>query len=226
LKKGDLGGFAFGGVKQIPPGPPFSKGGELLEKVNNTKEEEMKTHLKLIGMVVMLMALYGCGGGGGSSSSGETQVADSDVFPAGKATLTFTAMSSAQLPAPISQIDLSITLPSGMSVDTTNANGDMDTTSSTAPVKSGSALQWAGITGNYTASTGKVLLGMFTTGTTFRSGEFLRLTCNVASGSTTTLGGLKTLNPSMLVKASGVDTTNNTTVDLTGKVTVTLGAVR
>ncbi len=179
----------------------------------------MKT-LKLVGALVTIATLYGCGGGDG----GGGPVADSYVFPAGKATLTFTAMSTAHLTAPISGVDFSIKLPTGMSVTTASGgSGQIDSTTVTPGLSlSGTNLAY----GSYSASTRKAYLGMATTSSSYRSGEFLRLTCTVAPNTAITLADLKALNsPVTLVKAVGYDTATKSTVVLTGTLKVTLGAV-
>jgi hypothetical protein len=178
----------------------------------------MKLTLKLTGALLTIAALYGCGGGDGGGP-----VADSYVFPAGKATLTFAAISTAHLTAPISGVDFSIRLPAGMSVTTaTGGSGQIDST----VVTPGASLTGTNLAyGSYSASTRKAYLGMATTSTAYRSGEFLRLVCDVAGGSSITLADLKALNtPTAISKAVGYDSGTTSTVTLTDKVTVTLGA--
>jgi hypothetical protein len=184
----------------------------------------MRIYQKAIGVVVMLTALYGCGGGGGDSSSGG-QVADSYVFPAGKATLTFSAMSTAQLSAPISGLDFSLVMPQGMSVTTANGtSGQIDGTT----VTPGSALTGTSLAfGSYSTSTRKAHLGMTTTSDKYRVGEFLRLVCTIAPNKSISLGDLKTANsPVVIIKTVGYDSATSSTVQLTDKVKVTIGAVR
>lgn len=182
----------------------------------------MKIFLKPILMALAFTTLYGCGGDGGS---GPAPVTDSYVFPAGNATITFTAMSSATLAAPVSGIDFRITLPQGMSVTTAGgASGQIDSTTVTA----GSALTGTNLAfGSYSASTRTAHLSMATTSDSYRSGEFLRLSCTVAPSTAITLANLKALNsPVSIVKAVGYDAATQSTVILTGKVNVTIGAVR
>lgn len=177
----------------------------------------MKFILKTIGTIVSVMAFYGCGSGG----SGSGGVSDSYVFPAGKATLAFSAISTAQLPTGISGVDFSITLPQGMGVTTVGGGtGPIENTS----VASGSMLTGTNIAfGSYSVSTRKANLSMATTSNTFRSGEFLRLSCNVSPDTSITLGDLKALNaPVRLQKVVGYDTISNSTVILTNKIRVTM----
>lgn len=179
----------------------------------------MNICLKLICAMFAMLALFGCGGGdtGGGAP-------DSYVFPAGTATLTFTAMSTAHLTAPISGIDLSLTLPQGMSVTTT---GGVSGQISTASLMPGSSLVGTNLAfGTYSASSGTVRLSTVTTSDTFRSGEFLRLSCTVAPNTNITLGSLKALNsPLPALKAVGYDPATMSTVDLSARLKVTLGAV-
>ncbi|QEM70123.1 hypothetical protein FO488_04155 [Geobacter sp. FeAm09] len=181
----------------------------------------MKKYLKPICVGLALLALYGCGGDG---DGGPAPITDSYLFPAGKATITFTAMSTAKLAAPLSGIDLSLTLPQGMSVTTASGASGPIATDSVTP---GSALTGTNLAfGTYSATTRKVILGMVTTSNSYRSGEFLRLTCTVAANTSITLGGLKTGAPVTVVKAVGYDPVSKSTVTLTGNIKVNLGAVR
>lgn len=171
-----------------------------------------------------MTVLNGCGGGGGSSSDSSGPVSDSYVFPAGKATLTFTAMSSAQLPTSIGGIDFTVTLPQGMSATTTGGvSGQIDSST----ISAGTALAGTNLVfGSYSTSTRKAHLVMSTTGSSYRSGEFMRLVCTVASSTSITLADVKALNnPVNLIKAAGLDS-SNTTVNLTSSVKVTIGAVK
>jgi hypothetical protein len=179
----------------------------------------MKMHLRLAGIALALMALWSCGDSGGGGA-----ITDSYVFPAGKATIAFTAMSTAHLPASISGIDFAVTLPSGMSVATASGSSGQIATASIAP---GSSLSGTNLAfGSYSASSGKTHLSMVTTSDTFRGGEFLRLTCTVAANTNITLGGLKALNtPVTLLEAVGYDPVAKSTVTLTNNVKVTIGVV-
>ncbi len=176
--------------------------------------------LKLIGAMLLFAALYGCGGDGGGGSG---PVTDSYVFPAGKATLAFSAMSTAQLSVPISGLDFSIELPQGMIVTTTGGGSGQIETASVTP---GSSLTGTNLAfGSYSASTNTAHLSMATTSDTFRAGEFLRLSCTVAPNTSITLGSLKTANSPVLIrKAVGYDPVTKGTVILTGKIKVTIGA--
>jgi len=169
--------------------------------------------IALIGLASL--ALSGCG----SSSSGPTP--DSYVFPAGKATLAFSAISTATLPASISGIDFDITLPPGITVATAGgASGAIET----ASVQPGAGLSGTNLAfGSYSTSTGKTRLSMATTSGSYRAGEFLRLACTIAPGTAITLGSLKAMNtPVTIVKAVGYDSATQDTVALTGNVKILL----
>jgi len=182
----------------------------------------MMSCIRMSCVMLAFMTLYGCGGGGGNGNGGAGPGTDSYVFQAGNATLTFSALSTAHLAAPISGIDLFITLPQGMSVATeTGRSGQIEN----ASITPGSALVGTNLAfGSYSASNGMVRLSMATTNDNYRSGEFLRLTCIVAPNSAITLGSLKALNvPVSIQKAVGYDPIASSTVILTDSVKVILG---
>ena len=133
-------------------------------------------------------------------------------------------MSTARLAAPVSGIDLSIVLPPGMSVSTTSGVSGQIANASVVP---GSSLS-AGTNlafGTYSASNGKTRLSMATPSDSYRSGEFLRLTCAVAPNTAISLASLKALNsPVTVLKAVGYDPVTKSTV--TDALKVTLGAIR
>lgn len=182
----------------------------------------MRIYRKVLVMALMTLTLYGCGGGGGDG--GVAPITDSYVFPAGKATITFTAMSTAKLAAPISGIDLSLVLPQGMSVTTASGSSGQIESASVIP---GSALTGTNLAfGSYSVANRKTHLSMVTTSDSFRSGEFLRLICTVSANTTITLGGLKSGSPVTVVNAVGYDPVSKSTVALTGTVKVNLGAIR
>lgn len=166
---------------------------------------------KLSGMIVVFLALYGCGGGSGDNSISVS----SKNLPAGKNILVFSLSSTAKLRTPVDGVDFSITLLPGMSVATVNGlSGPIAPDS----VLSGNLMPASTLTfGSYSVATRRVFLGMATTGNTFRSGEFLRLICTVAPNTNITLNDLLTLNSPMTIKKGvGFDSVTNTSVVLTG----------
>lgn len=180
----------------------------------------MKMIMKIMCAAFMMVALYGCG-----SSDGDSTVTDSYRFPAGKATLAFSALSTARLTAPISGVDFSIKLPAGMSVAMESGVSSQIETASVTP---GGALTGTNLSfGTYSASSRTARLTMVTTSNTYRSGEFLRLVCTVAPNTSITYGDLVALNsPVTITKATGYDAATVSTVVLTNKVKVTIGVIR
>lgn len=183
----------------------------------------MHRFLKIMAALSLVSALYGCGDSNNWQLTNQTAAKDdSYVFPAGKSVITFSAYSSSSLPVPISAIDLSVTLPPGMSVATA---GGVSGPIETAAVTPGSALTGTNLAfGSYSTATRKVRLSMTTTSGSYRSGEFLRLVCDIAATPSITLGDLRMLNnPVPVVKAVGYNSATKSTVVLTGKVTAAIG---
>lgn len=173
---------------------------------------DMKNLIKAAATVLLIAGLYGCGGSSDSAT----------ILAPHKTTLAFTAISTAALGSSISGIELNVVLPSGMSVST--SSGTQIASSSLLP---GTALPASATTiiyGSYSASSRKAQLTMGTTGDSYRSGEFLRLVCNVDYATTVTINDLRALNPVMLTNAFGYDSGGNST-QLTNKVRVRLDLV-
>jgi len=168
--------------------------------------------------------LYGCGSGDEwqATSQPVTEIPGSYRFPAGKSIIAFSAISTARLAASVSALDITLTLPQGMSAVTAGGlSGHVDDASITA----GSALTGTNLAfGSYSASSRKLRLSMTTTSTNYRGGEFLRLTCDVAPAVAITLDDLRALNnPVKVVKAIGYDPHTISTLQLTSSVKVTIG---
>lgn len=183
----------------------------------------MKRIIGWICVTITCATLSACGNDGSGASGVSGGSADTYKFPAGKATLAFSAISTAQLPVSISGIDFTVNLPVGMSVDT--ASGGTGQIVSTT-VTQGTALTGTNLAfGSYSASTRKVNLGMATTSNNYRAGEFLRLGCTIAPTASITLGDLRGINsPILIVKAVGYDPITSGTVQLTSKVKLTVSA--
>ena len=175
----------------------------------------MQRFLLMMAALLLVSTLYGCGGSDNSQFT-----ADASVFPTGRTVISFSAAATSGLPVPISAIDLTITLPSGMSVTTSGTSGQLDS----ATVLPGSALVGTNLAeGSYAAATQTVKLSMVTPSSSYSGGEFLKLYCNVPSGVVVTLGNLRALNaPVVVTKAVGYDPVTQSTVTLTDKVAVTL----
>ncbi|ABQ25322.1 hypothetical protein [Geotalea uraniireducens] len=185
----------------------------------------MNRILMLAAATFLVATLSGCGNSDVQLTTQST-TSDSYVFAAGKSVITFSAYSSRTLSVPISAIDLFVTLPQGMSVATVSgASGSIDPAAMTA----GSVLAGTNLAfGTYSASTRKVRLSMATTSRSYRSGEFLRLTCDVTATPVITLGDLRALNfPVVQVtKAVGYDPSTLSTVVLTDSIKITIDAAQ
>ena len=176
----------------------------------------------MMAALLLVSTLYGCGGTNDTQFDPKSLTTDAYVFPTGKAVISFSAAATSSLPVPISAVDLTITLPSGISVTSSGTSGQLDSTT----VVSGSALGGTNLAyGSYAAATRTVQLSMATTSSGYSGGEFLKLYCNVPSGAVVTLGNLRALNaPVVVTKTVGYDPLTQSTVALTDKVAVTLNA--
>lgn len=175
---------------------------------------------KIIGMaaaVFMAAGIWGCGGG-----SSEPAV---QKLSAGKATLAFTAMSTAKLDSSIGGIDIEVALPPGMSIATAGGGSGPVDSGSLVP---GTAIQGSNLVyGNYSASTRKARIAFTNTSNSYRSGEFLRLVCSVDGNANVTAADVRALNnPVVVLKAAGYDAATLSTTLLTGKVRVTMDVLQ
>ncbi len=170
----------------------------------------MKRAALLVGGLLTAVALQGCGGG-----------VAGDPPPARKATIAFSALSTARLESPISGIDLSVALPEGLAVTTVGGgSGPIEDGS----ISSGNSLAGAHIVyGTYSASTRRVRLSMATVSDAYRGGEFLRLDCGVTDKTIVPSDALRALESSLSVKkVAGYDPGAMSTRILTGKVRVSM----
>lgn len=175
------------------------------------KEEIMEPLRKFILGVSLLAVTACCGCGMRSNFAGAT----------GYSTLVFTATKSTTLSAPIGAMEVELTLPSGVSIATEGASGQI-TAGTLLP---GSTLSGASVTsGTYNSSTGKAHLTLVTSGDSFQGGEFARLTCTIAKNSGVSKSALATKSTATLVQAVGYDSTTKSTVALTSQLNVTLAA--
>ena len=188
---------------------------------------DMRTVL-LVGAAAF--ALSGCGGGGGNlidtpapTPAPSPVVAGSQALAAGSYKLTFAAISTARLPAPISGIDVAVKLPPGVVVSTLTGGATGQITSES--VTPGSAIQATALAfGIYSASTRTAYLSMATTQETYRSGQFLNLLFSLAVGTTVTPDDIFALNASYRkYKVVGLDSVQHSTVIMSGTVKTTLG---
>lgn len=164
--------------------------------------------IRLLGLLAVVN-LPGCGGVAG------------DPPPAKKATIAFSAVSTARLDSPISGIDLSIALPQGMGVATVGGGSGLV---ESGAINAGNDLAGTSIAyGTYSASTRRVRLSLGTVSDAYRSGEFLRLTCRVTDDAVVAADALQALGSSLSVlKVAGYDPGTRSTRILTGKVKVTM----
>ena len=178
---------------------------------------KMASRTIVLGIVVLL---YGCGN-------------DSDVIvdpltqplPAGTYKLAFSAISTARLAAPISGIDMEVTLPLGVSVTTaTGTSGQIDSSSLTT----GGAITAASLVfGSYSVLQRKAHVVMATSQEDFRGGEFLVMTFIVSpEAQLSTYDILTAHDTTVLHKVVGLDTTTHSTVLLTDEIETLLHVVR
>lgn len=167
------------------------------------------------------LTLSGCGDDGNGSGSGTT----SQILAPGTYKLTFSAISTDQLAAPISAIDVAVKFPAGLSVSTVTGGSGQIASASLTP---GSAIQTTSLAfGNYSASTRTAYTSMATTQENFRGGQFLNLLFTVASGTSVTANDIYLLNSAYpKYKVVGYDAITHSTVTLTGSVKTTLGVTQ
>lgn len=178
----------------------------------------------VVSIVMLMLAtlLSACGGAGGDWRIVPQTNPDEQPLAAGVHKLTFSAISTARLDAPISGVEVAVKLPAGLSVSTlTGGTGQI----TPAAVTQGSALQDTSLAfGNYSASTRTAYLAMSTPQNNYRSGQYLTMQFAVAAGSMVTPNDIYALNATYpMYKVVGLDTINHSSVVLTGKVKTILG---
>ena len=185
----------------------------------------IKSYLLFAAVAVSLSA---CGGGGGDliEAPPSTVVASSQTLTPGSTyKLVFSAISTAQLPAPIGGIEVAVQLPVGLSVSTVSTVSGTEEIAASS-ITSGSDVQWSPY-GSYYSSTGIAHLNMATTQSTYRSGQYLKLLFTVAAGTSVTPGDITTLNATYpSYKVTGYDATTSSSVDMTNIVKTTLTVER
>ena len=181
----------------------------------------------LLLMCVAVTSLSACGGSGGdliqTPPPTPVTVPDNQTLAAGTYKLTFSAISTARLTAPISGIDVAVKLPVGLSVSTVTGGGTGQIT--TTSITPGSAMLATSLAfGNYSASTRTAYLTMSTTQESFRSGQFMNLLFTVATGTAITPNDISALNATFpKYRVVGLDLVAHSTVTMTDSVTTTLG---
>ena len=179
----------------------------------------------LILVSVALVSLTACGGGGDLIQAPTVPSPVAPVYQtlaSGTYKLTFSAISSARLVAPISSIDVAVKFPAGISIRTVTGGGSGQITP--ASVTPGNALLGTSLAfGSYSASTRTAYLTMATTQEAYRSGQYINLLFTVIPGASVTLYDILSLNATYPVyKVVGLDTVNHSTVTLTGTVKTTI----
>jgi hypothetical protein len=173
-----------------------------------------------IGAPLLLALLQACGGGGGGGSSASAPpVTTPTPLTAGAHTLGISLSASGTVP--VSGVTLSLTLPTGFTVDVANgATGAIADASLTA----GTALASNAIlSGTWSASSRQAKVVVVHAPAAVWSGEALRLKVTVPSGSTTTEADLQALNAAPAgLKVVGYDTTAHSTVSLTAQSSTSL----
>lgn len=177
----------------------------------------MKIKNMLLTGLVML-SISACGGG--DNPSPNTQ-----PLSAGTYRLTFSAISTARLDAPVSGINVAVKLPAGLSVATTTGGSGQIAVASVTP---GSTVQGTVLAfGNYSVSTRTAYLSMATTQDSYRGGQFLNLLFSVAANVSVTPNDIFALNTIYSTyKVVGLDAVSHSTVVMTDKVKTTLGVVQ
>lgn len=178
---------------------------------------------KLITMCAITTMLAACGGGGGGSSAGGGGGDGGGGSSTTKtATVAFSVISTAKLPAPVQGITLVALLPAGTNVATDA--GSHTISASALTVGSGISDPNLLVYGSYSAAANKVKIGIVSTSTNLRGGEFARLTVSYPATSTLTASDFTTPNtpafPSF--QAAGSDGSNSI-FDLSGKLAASLG---
>ena len=183
----------------------------------------MKTRNKLLFLMPAAL-LSACGGGGGDWKESTTAPTSpvGQALAAGVHKLTFSAVSTARLSAPINGIDVAVRLPAGLSVSTTTGGTGQITPTS---LIQGTALQDTSLSfGNYSASTRTAYLAVATPQSNFRSGQYLTLLFNVSSGTSVTPSDIYAMNATyQTYRVIGLDTVSHNTVVMTDRVLTTLG---
>ncbi len=177
------------------------------------------THMSRFGILLSfatILAACGGGGDGGTAGGGTNQ-----FLTPGTHKLTFSAISTARLDAPISAIDVAVKFPAGISVSTPTGGTGQITDASITP---GSAMLTTSLTfGNYSASTRTAYLSMATTQETLRGGQFVNLLFTVAPGTSIMPEDIYALNATYpKYTVVGIDTVTHSSVTMTGSVKTTL----
>lgn len=162
-------------------------------------------------MVVLIgaLALFGCGGGGGGGAA--------PVSPT-KAELSFVLVNRAQLPCPISGVEVNGLVPAGLTVTTgTSPNARKPIVGLAAGSALASAGSQAAVYGSYSSpnSVHVIIASGGSANSGFGAGEIFKLTCGLLPG-TTALSpeDVANLKASVSLKASGINPDTHVLVPL------------
>jgi hypothetical protein len=171
----------------------------------------MQLFRKVMGGVLILAAVGLCSCG---QSSSHVQPRTSIIV--------LKAATTAPGTTPISAIEVTFTLPEGMSVATSGGTSEQIATDG---LTTSAGLTGTNIaSGTYSPSNRATHLSFVTTGDNYTGGEFLRVTCNIAPNANITPDSIRTGTPVTVVKAVGYDPARKSTVPVTG-VSVTLDMI-
>lgn len=181
---------------------------------------------KLMTMCAVTTLLAACGGGGGGSSAGGGGDGGGGGGGGGTTktvTVAFSVVSTATLPAPVEGIVLVAKLPAGTNVATKAGSHELDVPATLA-VGSGISSTNMLVYGTYSAAANKVKIGLVSLNSSFRGGEFARLTVSYPSTSTLTASDFTAANtPAFpLFQVAGSDSPNNA-FDMSDKMAASLG---
>jgi len=183
----------------------------------------MNRHAKKFALFVVTLFLAACGGGGGSSSGGSGGGGGGPVTTR-TATVAFSVVSTAKLPAAIQGVTLIAALPPATTVSTDPGRNTI--TASTLSVGSGITDPNLLLYGTYSAAANKVRIGIVAaSNSTFRGGEFARLSVSYPSTTTLTLSDFTNANtPAFpLFQAAGFDAVVHSIFDMTGQLKASQG---
>ena len=157
-------------------------------------------------MLIMLLS-FGCGGGGGSAANTSgTPAANTPATPA-KVVISFSLISTAKLPFRLNGVQISATLPAGLTV---TASGSTIASGLEAGSVASSAVNTNfPVFGRYSAPNRVTLVIADSSNaqTGFGPGEMARLTCSLAAGIAISESDRLTLENAITFKASGWDPT-------------------
>jgi hypothetical protein len=179
-----------------------------------SRKGETKVIRNLIRNLLLSCLLLTCGcGGGGSSSGGTVTVVSPDNNQPTKAIISFSLVSTAQLPFRISGVQMNTILPASLSV----TNGDpANPKIITSGLEAGNAMATAQtslfpVFGSYSSPKLTLMVADSSLGQAgFGPGEVARLTCKINPGATLNQSDIQAFEDTFSFKASGWDPNSST----------------